>query len=159
MEIRPKKTSNAYLKLIKMECRSIPDRMISCWILENLCPSRKACAYDVYNRKELRRQPYWINEHDSDGKGRLVVRGKCNSSHPYFLLNLLTLKICLKTTSTVFKYEGRSQCWGKAPHVPAGSHRVMGNQLSTWNLTIQSAVAGENFNYNPNYNQVTPPGT
>lgn len=29
----------------------------------------------------------------------------------------------------------------------------MGNQLSTWNLTIQSAVAGENFNYNPNYNQ------
>lgn len=29
----------------------------------------------------------------------------------------------------------------------------MGNQLSTWNLTIQSAVHGENFNYNTNYNQ------
>ncbi len=39
--------------------------------------------------------------------------------------------------------------------MPAGRERVMGNQLSTWNLTIQSAVAGENFNYNPNYNQVT----
>ena len=30
----------------------------------------------------------------------------------------------------------------------------MGNQLSTWNLSIQSAVDGENFNYNPDYNQV-----
>jgi len=29
----------------------------------------------------------------------------------------------------------------------------MGNQLSTWNLSIQSAVDGENFNYNPDYNQ------
>jgi len=29
----------------------------------------------------------------------------------------------------------------------------MGNQLSTWNLTIQSAVDGEIFNYNPDYNQ------
>jgi len=29
----------------------------------------------------------------------------------------------------------------------------MGNQLSTWNLTIQSAVDGENFNYNKDYNQ------
>ena len=28
----------------------------------------------------------------------------------------------------------------------------MGNQLSTWNLSIQSAVDGENFNYNPDYN-------
>ena len=32
----------------------------------------------------------------------------------------------------------------------------MGNQLSTWNLSIQSAVDGENFNYNPDYNQVSP---
>ena len=32
----------------------------------------------------------------------------------------------------------------------------MGNQLSTWNLSIQSAVDGENFNYNPDYNQVLP---
>merc|ERR1712059_204434 len=31
--------------------------------------------------------------------------------------------------------------------------RDMGNQLSTWNLTIQSAVDGENFDYNPSYNQ------
>ena len=31
----------------------------------------------------------------------------------------------------------------------------MGNQLSTWNLSIQSAVDGENFNYNPDYNQVS----
>lgn len=29
----------------------------------------------------------------------------------------------------------------------------MGGQLSTWNLTIQSAVDGENFNYNKDYNQ------
>ena len=34
------------------------------------------------------------------------------------------------------------------------SRNVMGNQLSTWNTTIQSAVYGENFNYNPDYNQV-----
>ena len=31
----------------------------------------------------------------------------------------------------------------------------MGNQLSTWNLTIQSAVDGPNFNYNSEYNQVS----
>ena len=30
----------------------------------------------------------------------------------------------------------------------------MGNRLSTWNLTIQSAVDGENFDYNKDYNQV-----
>ena len=30
----------------------------------------------------------------------------------------------------------------------------MGNRLSTWNLTIQSAVDGENFDYNKEYNQV-----
>jgi len=29
----------------------------------------------------------------------------------------------------------------------------MGNQLSTWNLTDQSAVAGPKFDYNPEYNQ------
>merc|ERR1712026_493623 len=29
----------------------------------------------------------------------------------------------------------------------------MGNQLSTWNLTLQSAVDGPNFDYNPDYNQ------
>jgi len=29
----------------------------------------------------------------------------------------------------------------------------MGNSLSTWHLTIQSAVDGKNFNYNPEYNQ------
>jgi len=29
----------------------------------------------------------------------------------------------------------------------------MGNRLSTWNLTIQSAVDGENFDYNKDYNQ------
>ena len=30
----------------------------------------------------------------------------------------------------------------------------MGNQLSTWNLSIQSAVDGHNYNYNKDYNQV-----
>ena len=40
-------------------------------------------------------------------------------------------------------------------HLPNTTQRCsdMGNQLSTWNLTLQSAVDGENFDYNPNYNQ------
>jgi len=33
----------------------------------------------------------------------------------------------------------------------------MGNTLSTWEFTYESAVAGPNYNYNPEYNQTNLP--
>ena len=89
----------------------------------------------------------------SDGSKLFSIWSSPNDdkqNYPICRLNLLVVKF------------GHFQLWVHLGKCNKGTQSfyilveccVMGNSLSTWHLTIQSAVDGENFNYNPDYNQV-----